>query len=176
MEQYIAQMVKSLERVDLEMVKNLAEEISFCERLFIIGNGGNAVDAIHAASDFRKLCGIPSYTIDLAELSARANDEGWKETFRGWLDVSKIDLGDGLLVLSVGGGNSTSSENITEAIVYAKDAGATVMGITGPSGGDTARLSHVCVRVSVDDPSLVTPITHSVQSAILHYLFVRLHI
>jgi D-sedoheptulose 7-phosphate isomerase len=52
-------------------------------RLFVLGVGGSAAHASHAVNDFRKLCGFEAYapTDNAAELTARANDEGWETVF-----------------------------------------------------------------------------------------------
>ena len=76
-------------------------------RLFILGVGGSAANASHAVNDFRKLCGIEAYapTDNVAELTARTNDDGWETVFSEWLKVSKLSKKDAVLVFSVGGGN-----------------------------------------------------------------------
>ena len=64
-------------------------------RLFILGVGGSAANASHAVNDFRKLCHIEAYapTDNVAELTARTNDEGWATVFSAWLRSSE-DSGD----------------------------------------------------------------------------------
>src|SRR5215475_539075 len=76
-------------------------------RLFVLGVGGSAANASHAVNDFRKLAGIEAYapTDNVSELTARINDEGWATVFAAWLKVSRLQPRDGVLVLSVGGGN-----------------------------------------------------------------------
>src|ERR1700693_6377245 len=76
-------------------------------RLFILGVGGSAGHAGHAVNDFRKLCGFEAYapTDNVSELTARANDEGWESCFSGWLEGSRINSKDAVLVFSVGGGS-----------------------------------------------------------------------
>ena len=65
-------------------------------RLFILGVGGSAANASHAVNDFRKLCGIEAYapTDNVAELTARTNDDGWETVFSEWLKVSKFSKKD----------------------------------------------------------------------------------
>ena len=91
-------------------------------RLFFLGVGGSAANAGHAVNDFRKLAGIESYapTDNVAELTARTNDEGWSTVFSGWLKVSNLDANDCLFILSVGGGDKDRgvSANLCEAIDY----------------------------------------------------------
>src|SRR5579862_4368918 len=74
-------------------------------RLFVIGNGGGAAHASHAVCDFRKLAGLEAYapTDNVAELTARINDEGWESALAGWLAASRLTARDALLVFSVGG-------------------------------------------------------------------------
>ncbi len=75
--------------------------------LFIIGVGGSAANSSHAVNDFRKICGIKAYaaTDNIAEITARTNDEGWESIFVDWLKVFNMSKNDCLLVFSVGGGN-----------------------------------------------------------------------
>jgi D-sedoheptulose 7-phosphate isomerase len=97
-------------------------------RLFFLGVGGSAANAGHAVNDFRKLAGIESYapTDNVAELTARTNDEGWPTVFSGWLKVSNLNANDCLFILSVGGGdkNRGVSANLCEAIDYGRAVGA----------------------------------------------------
>ncbi len=72
-------------------------------RLFLIGVGGSAANCSHAVNDFRKLCGIETYSpVDnVSELTARTNDEGWDTVFAAWLDTSQLGEKDALLIYSV---------------------------------------------------------------------------
>src|SRR2546430_13068975 len=86
-------------------------------RLFLIGVGGSAANCSHAVNDFRKLAGIEAYSPcdNVAELTARTNDEGWGTTFEAWLRTSKAGAQDALLVFSVGGGDA--ERNVSPNIV-----------------------------------------------------------
>src|SRR5665811_1142803 len=61
-------------------------------RLFFLGIGGSAANASHAVNDFRKIVGIEAYTPtdNVAELTARTNDDGWSSVFVEWLKVSHL--------------------------------------------------------------------------------------
>lgn len=137
-------------------------------RLFIVGLGGSAANASHAVNDFRKLCGIEAYTpVDnVAELTARANDDGFSSIFANAFWQSR----DALFVLSVGGGTPEVSLPIICAIEAALTAGMRVLGIVGRDGGYTRRFGHAVVVVPVVDVSRVTPHTEAFQSVILHLL------
>ena len=156
------------------MVDLLADVKSIGGRLFVLGVGGSAANASHAVNDFRKLAGIETYapTDNVAELTARTNDEGWETVFSGWLRVSKLNAKDCLFVLSVGGGNKDKnvSPNLMEAIDLAKQVGARVTGIVGRDGGYTAQNADICLVVPTVNPSTVTPHSESFQAVIWHLL------
>ena len=143
-------------------------------RLFVLGVGGSAANASHAVNDFRKLAGIESYapTDNVAELTARTNDEGWETVFSGWLKVSKLTERDCLFILSVGGGDKQKnvSTNLIEAIDLAKKIGARVTGVVGRNGGYTAKNSDCCLVIPNVNPNSVTPHSESFQSIIWHLL------
>ena len=143
-------------------------------RLFVLGVGGSAANASHAVNDFRKLAGIETYapTDNVAELTARTNDEGWDTIFSGWLKVSKLTSKDCLFILSVGGGNKEKnvSPNLIEAIDLAKEVGARVTGIVGRDGGYTALKADVCLVIPTVNPDVVTPHSESFQTVIWHLM------
>jgi D-sedoheptulose 7-phosphate isomerase len=157
-----------------EMVKLLVDVKSTGGRLFVLGVGGSAANAGHAVNDFRKLAGIEAYapTDNVAELTARTNDEGWQTVFSGWLKVSKLNSRDCLFILSVGGGNKEKnvSPNLMEAIDLAKEVGARVTGIVGRDGGYTALNADVCLVVPTVNPTTVTPHSESFQTVVWHLI------
>jgi D-sedoheptulose 7-phosphate isomerase len=144
-------------------------------RLFILGVGGSAGNASHAVNDFRKICGIECYapTDNVSELTARTNDDGWPSIFAEWLRGSHLSKKDGLLVLSVGGGNleKNVSPNLVRAIQLAKETGAAVTGIVGRDGGYTAKMADAVVIVPTVNPDHVTPHSEAFQAVVWH-LFV----
>ena len=143
-------------------------------RLFVLGVGGSAANAGHAVNDFRKLAGLETYapTDNVAELTARTNDEGWETVFSGWLKVSRLNANDCLFILSVGGGNKelNVSPNLVEAIDLAKEVGARITGIVGRDGGYTAKNATVCLVIPTVNTATVTPHSESFQTVIWHLL------
>jgi len=150
--------------VDYEKVERITAKIaSTAGRIYIIGLGGSLANAIHMAADLRKLCEIDAEAFDnLAELTARANDEGLDSIFDGWL--SRATEHDGLFVLSVGGGTVSVSPGIDRAV---RRFPGWVGGIVGPVGGTTAEIGEWTIRVPAID-SWVTPLTESFQAVIWH--------
>ncbi|HSJ23509.1 MAG TPA: SIS domain-containing protein [Longimicrobiales bacterium] len=141
-------------------------------RLFVIGVGGGAGHASHAVCDFRKIAGIEAYapTDNVAELTARVNDDGWDTSLAAYLAGSRLNDGDGVLVFSVGGGDAERgvSANLVRALDLAREKGATIFGVVGRDGGHTARVADHCVVVPVASESTVTPHTESFQALIWH--------
>ena len=153
------------------LLKNLKERKG---RLFILGVGGSAATAGHAVNDFRKLAGIETYapTDNVAELTARTNDEGWSTVFSGWLKVSRLSAKDCIFILSVGGGDKERgvSANLCEAIDYAKEVGASITGIVGRDGGYTSKNSETALVIPTVNKDSVTPHSESFQTVIWHLL------
>src|ERR1700759_5264958 len=109
--QFLAEVQQVTSQLNEAAIEKCADELAAIRerggRLFILGVGGSAGNAGHAVNDFRKICGFEAYapTDNVSELTARANDEGWDTIFSEWLRGSRLDERDGILVLSVGGGN-----------------------------------------------------------------------
>ena len=167
-----------VQTLDTRQVEALADGIAAVReregRLFILGVGGSAGSASHAVNDFRKICDVESYSpIDnVSELTARANDEGWDTTFAAWLQGSRLDDKDAVLVFSVGGGNAEKkvSTNIVAALDLAKERGASIFGIVGRDGGYTAQLADACVIVPPTFADHITPHTEGLCCVIWHLL------
>ncbi|MDT0212071.1 SIS domain-containing protein [Curtobacterium sp. BRD11] len=143
-------------------------------RVFVIGNGGGAANATHFVSDLRKLCHVQAFnaTDNVAELTARANDDGWEHAYADWLAGSGIDQADLLFVFSVGGGNREEnlSMNLVRAIELAQVRGATVSGIVGPGGGYAAQASRLVLKTPPVAADLVTLLTESLQVLVSHLI------
>jgi D-sedoheptulose 7-phosphate isomerase len=177
-EQYLQEVHDILNAVSASQVEAMCDELVTLRtrggRLFVLGVGGSAANASHAVNDFRKLCAIEAYapTDNVAELSARTNDDGWSSVFVEWLKVSRIGRNDAVLVLSVGGGNleNNVSPNIVSAVQEAKACGARVLGIVGRDGGYTKQAGDVVVLIPAVNQARVTPHTEAFQAVIWHCL------
>ena len=176
--QHIAEATEILGRFDIDAIERtaalLAETRARGGRLFLLGVGGSAANCSHAVNDFRKICGFEAYapTDNVSELTARTNDEGWASVFIEWLKVSRLKKEDCVFVFSVGGGNveKNVSPNLVSALQYAKETGATILGIVGRDGGYTAQVADACVIVPTVNPSNVTPHTEAFQAVVWHLL------
>lgn len=163
----VSKSLDSLDMISIKEVCNILERLK--GRLFIVGSGGGAGHASHAACDFRKLCDIEAYSFDnISELTARINDNGYDVAYRDWLRASGFNGHDCLMVISVGGGTNGVSENLNNAIAEAIDVGAKIVGIVGKDGGNTKKNANACVVIKTTD--YITPITEGLQSVIWHLI------
>jgi D-sedoheptulose 7-phosphate isomerase len=176
--EHISETIEIAKLIDTEIIEQLVDLLADIKssggRLFVLGVGGSAANASHAVNDFRKLAGIETYspTDNVAELTARTNDEGWETVFSGWLKVSKLNSKDCLLILSVGGGNKEKnvSTNLIQAIAFANLVGARVAGIVGRDGGYTAQVADTCVIIPTVNPETITPHSEAFQAVVWHLL------
>jgi len=175
---HLSEAAKIAELVSVEEIEKVIDLLKLVRekkgRLFILGVGGSAANAAHAVNDFRKLTNIESYapTDNVAELTARTNDEGWQNVFVPWLKTSRLSSSDCVFILSVGGGSRERhvSVNLCEAIDYAKTVGASITGIVGRDGGYTAQNATAVIVVPDVNSASVTPHSESFQSVIWHLM------
>jgi D-sedoheptulose 7-phosphate isomerase len=170
-----SEIIRSLDTTAIERVASLLAQIKADGgRLFFLGVGGSAANCSHAVNDFRKIAGIECYapTDNVAELTARTNDDGWESVFSEWLKVSRLSGRDALFIMSVGGGNMERniSPNLVSAIQLAKKVGAKVTGVVGRDGGFTARAADACVIVPTVNAETMTPHSETFQALIWHLL------
>src|SRR5450432_1077945 len=177
-QQYLAEASAVISQLDLDAIERMAillKDLRTREgRLFFLGVGGSAANCSHAVNDFRKIAGIEAYapTDNVAELTARTNDEGWASVFAAWLKISHLQARDMLFVLSVGGGSleKNISPNLVTAMQYAKEVSAQIVGIVGRDGGYTAQVADACVIIPTVNPETVTPHSEAFQAVIWHLL------
>lgn len=167
--------IKKIDRTQIQKMIQILQDIRKNNgRLFILGVGGGAGHASHAVNDFRKIAGIESYapTDNVSELTARVNDDGWETVFENWLKGSHLTTKDCIFVFSVGGGNTEKnvSVNLVNALRYAKEKGAKVIGVVGRDGGYTATVADACVIIPTINEKTVTPQTEAFQAVIWHLI------
>lgn len=177
-DQYLAEAASIVERLDRSAVEAVARHLVAARerggRVFFLGVGGSAANASHAVNDFRKIADFEAYapSDNVAELTARVNDDGWDTTYAAWLRGSRLRAQDLVFVLSVGGGDleRNVSPNLVKALEHARSVGATICGVVGRDGGYTAKVADACVIVPTASPATVTPHTEAFQGVVLHLL------
>jgi D-sedoheptulose 7-phosphate isomerase len=175
-QQYFAQVCEIATKIDQEAIERIVHGLIDLRnregRLFLLGVGGSAANCSHAANDFRKIAGIEAYSPcdNVAELTARINDDGWETVFEAWLRTSRANEKDAVFVMSVGGGDATRgvSVNIVRGLDEAKRRGLTIYGIVGRDGGYTKRVGDEVIVIPNVDPANVTPHTEAFHAVVWH--------
>ena len=175
---YLKEASRIVDMLDADAIEMVEKQLVMLRerggRLFLLGCGGGAGHASHAACDFRKIAGIEAYapTDNVSELTARVNDEGWESCYVNWLKVSRLSDQDMVFVFSVGGGDleRNVSPNLVRSLEYARQVGASVCGVVGRDGGYTAQVADACVIIPTANPAAVTPHVEAFQALIWHLL------
>jgi D-sedoheptulose 7-phosphate isomerase len=171
---YLYEVQDIADKIDKTQIELFIKHLQDCKsrngRLFVIGVGGSAANASHAVNDFRKIANIETYSVseNVAELTARINDNGWNTSYSDWLKTSKLNENDVILVFSVGGGSSTTSQNIVEAMTFAKSINSKILSVVSRDGGVAKLLSDACVLIPVIHSARITPHAEEWQGIILH--------
>jgi Phosphoheptose isomerase len=166
---------KEINQDDIEKLINFVVSTKKSNgRIFFIGIGGSAANCSHAVNDFRKIANIESYTPldNVAELTARINDDGWDTIFSNWLKQSKINSNDLVFIMSVGGGSlkKNISTNIVNTIDYCLKKKIKIVGIVSRDGGYTKLKSNACVTIPVISNDTITPHAEAWQAVIWHLI------
>lgn len=170
---YLNEVQEIISKIDKESILNFIETIQSVKnsngRLFFLGVGGSAANASHAVNDFRKLLNIESYAVsdNVSELTARINDESWKDSYANILKVSKLNPNDGIVILSVGGGSATTSSNLVECVKYAESIGCKILSIVSRDGGYAGERS-ISIKIPVIHENRITPHAEEWQGILLH--------
>jgi D-sedoheptulose 7-phosphate isomerase len=147
------------------------------QHVFTLGNGGSASTASHMAADLAKNTiganmrrfRIVSLNDNQALLTAVANDLGYENVFSEQLK-NLIRAGDLLVVISASG----NSPNIINAIQYAQQQCAEVVGILGFDGGVAAQLADLPIVVPCDHYGVVEDVHLIINHIIVDYFACRL--
>jgi D-sedoheptulose 7-phosphate isomerase len=174
--EFLHQTAVIAEMIDYDCIDRIAIALAELRerggRLFLLGVGGSAANCSHAVNDFRKLAGIEAYTpVDnVAELTARTNDEGWSTVFEAWLITSRANEKDAIMVFSVGGGDAERnvSANIVRALDVARQRKMKIFGIVGRDGGYTKKVGGDVVIIPTIDSNKITPHTEAFQAVVSH--------
>jgi D-sedoheptulose 7-phosphate isomerase len=177
-EQYLAESAAITKQINHKPIVKLIDHLACARRrkarVYVLGVGGSAAAASHFVNDLRKLADIDACapTDNVAELTARINDDGWENCMEGWLKASRLKKNDIVFIFSVGGGDlkKNISANLVKALQFAKKKQAIILGIVGRAGGYTAKVADACVLIPVVNPRLITPYTESFHSLVAHLI------
>ena len=148
----LQQTIDQLPRKKIAAVIDLLHSARFSGRqVFIMGNGGSASTASHFVCDLSKNTrseGLPRYKViglsdNMAVFSAYANDEGYENVFCEQL--ANFLLPDDIVIAISASGNS---QNVVNAIQYAKNQNAFTIGFTGFDGGILGTLVDINLHIN----------------------------
>lgn len=138
------------------------------KRLWILGNGGSASTASHAAGDFgktaKRLDERPLNAFALSEMvalqTAYSNDVSFEEGFASTLrDFS--EEGDAIWIISVSG----SSPNLLRAVEQARRNDVTILSVVGRRGYSLSEASDVGIVIDSSDYQVV----ENIQLILMHW-------
>jgi D-sedoheptulose 7-phosphate isomerase len=148
--------------------RSLANALQQGGRIYTLGNGGSAADALHCAAELvgrlqheRRPLPAEALCADPVTLTALANDYGYAAVFSRQLEA-KLGRHDAVLALSTSG----RSENVVHALATARARGLPGILFTGRHPGPAAAAADCVVRVPDDDPKTV----QEVHRLLLHVL------
>lgn len=161
--------------VDLERcVREMATRLRDGGRLYAMGNGGSACDAIHVAVEFshpiiEKRRALPAISLctDAAFLTAVGNDSDFSRVYVDRLETLLLPR-DVVLGISTSG----ASANVNRALRLARSRGALTVGFAGRDGGSMVDVCDFCFVVPAWSIHRIQE-THTV---LLHLLWDQLHV
>lgn len=176
---YISNEIEVLKQLDIEEINNAMNTLETAfetgHDIYTFGNGGSSATASHFQNDFNK--GISEYTEkkfrfcclndNVPTVMAIANDIGFEEIFRFQLR-GKVKKDDVIVAIS-GSGNSP---NVINAVEYAKEQGAKIIGLTGYSGGKLKVLSDISLHAPVNSMQITEDI-HMIYDHLMMSIFYK---
>jgi D-sedoheptulose 7-phosphate isomerase len=152
----------------------LAQSLATGHKLFVMGNGGSACDAMHVAVEFvhpiiEKRKAFPAFALtnDTVLLTAISNDSDFSHTFAEQLRLFAV-AGDVALGISTSG----MSANVNYGLQVAREMGMLTIGFSGKDGGRTKDIAEFCLTV----PSFSIHRIQEVHTTLLHVLWDMVHV
>jgi len=175
---HLKESIEIIKKLNIKKIEQIIKIIKLIKkrkgRIFFLGVGGSAANCSHAVNDFRKILNIEAYSAseNVAELTARINDEGWNTSYKNWLKVSNLSKKDCIFIFSVGGGNLKKkvSTNLIESIKYAKSKKSKILSIVSRDGGYAYKNSSASVLIPVVNKNAITPHAEAFQAVIWHLI------
>ena len=154
---YVAAQNRAIESVPVAAIAAVADLVRRAgvegRRIFVCGNGGNAANAAHFATDLGKgasgVVARPFKVLSLADnvawMTALGNDFSFDDVFVRQL-TNHAEPGDVLIISSVSG----SSPNLVSAMRWGREHGLVTVALVGQNRGGVAPLADYLLVI--DDP------------------------
>lgn len=140
---HFSEISEGMSFLDLDEIKQAVDVLRLVRdnlrgTAYIFGNGGSHATASHFANDLMKMYRLRAVCIgDMGpSMLAYGNDNGWESMFAGPLARLLNPAGDVVIGISCSG----NSENVINALVYARSREILTIGMTGIGGGEMAGL------------------------------------
>jgi D-sedoheptulose 7-phosphate isomerase len=162
LQSYFWQVQEAVDLLPMGCIVRAAEELLRAraegKTVYVLGNGGSAATAIHAATDWLKpnkqdgVGGVATVSLvdNVGLLTAWANDTCFDNVFAAQLE-GRLEPGDVVIAVS-GSGNSP---NVLRAVEVAAKAGAVTIGLSGFDGGALAGAVDISVVVPCDSQGMI---------------------
>lgn len=142
------------------------------KKIYVFGNGGSGSTASHIANDFDKAIfkatdkrfNVTCLSDNMPLVLAIANDVGYEYIFLYQL-IGRLTPDDVVIAIS-GSGNS---KNIINAVQYARECDAMVIGFTGYDGGKLRELANYSLDTNIHNMQITEDI-----HLILEHLFISM--
>ena len=163
--------IDSLNKEELNAAMNaLLDAYERGATVYVFGNGGSSATASHMVCDFNKgTCfelekkfKFVCLNDNVPLMMAISNDYSFENIFEYQL---KDRLTKDVVVLAISG--SGNSHNVIKAVEYAKEIGATIIGMTGYSGGKLKGFADYHLHAPIDDMQIVEDIHMSFDHMIM---------
>jgi D-sedoheptulose 7-phosphate isomerase len=157
-----------------DMCQAMARRFLEGRKLFVMGNGGSACDALHIAVEFKhpiieKRRPFPAEALmtDVATISAISNDLDFSRVFVNQLRLL-AQPGDMALAISTSG----KSPNLIYALEAARERGMMTVAFAGKDGGRLPEVAEYCFTV----PSFSIHRIQEVHATLIHVLWDMIHV
>lgn len=180
-EDYSKELVNCLTKTNIKLLKIAKEKLKknyqLKNNIFVCGNGGSAAIANHFECDHKKILSetkkINPRIISLCSnnplISAISNDISYDHIFSKQLEYLS-NSGDVLITISASG----NSENIIQAIKFAKKKKMLVISMTGFEGGRSKKLCDINLHVNSKNYGVIENIHHAYMNIISQYIKIEL--
>jgi D-sedoheptulose 7-phosphate isomerase len=157
-----------------ELCEAMGQRFTQGRKLFVMGNGGSACDALHVAVEFkhpiiekRRALPAEALMVDVATVSAISNDLDFSRVFVNQLRLL-AQPGDMALAISTSG----KSPNLIYALEAARDRGLMTIAFSGKDGGRFPDIAQYCFTV----PSFSIHRIQEVHATMIHVLWDMVHV
>jgi D-sedoheptulose 7-phosphate isomerase len=157
-----------------ELCEAMGQRFTQGRKLFVMGNGGSACDALHVAVEFkhpiiekRRALPAEALMIDIATVSAISNDLDFSRVFVNQLRLL-AQPGDMALAISTSG----KSPNLIYALEASRDRGLMTIAFSGKDGGRFPDIAQYCFTV----PSFSIHRIQEVHATMIHVLWDMIHV